>query len=100
MAKRQKAWARRKTAELRRQLGGVCARCGKRRRNLEFDCIIPQGHKHHRMEFSWRMSFYNAQFQAGNLQLLCDPCHNRKSALDEILYYSLPVTQTLTLSPA
>lgn len=75
MAERQRRWARRASAHLRKLLGSKCAVCGKRH-ELEFDCIKPQGHRHHRIEWSWRISFYRQQMAAGNLQLLCGR-HNR-----------------------
>jgi len=74
MGARQKDWARRKTYELRVQLGGMCAKCGTTK-DLEFDCIKPQGKAHHKMEWSQRMSFYNRQNKLGNLQLLCGDCN-------------------------
>lgn len=70
MGARQRRWAHKATKALRKQLGGQCAICGKTH-NLEFDCIAPQGHFHHKIEWSWRISFYRNQAHAGNLQLLC-----------------------------
>jgi len=78
MARRQRKWAMSQTETLRLVLGGACAVCGKVR-NLEFDCIVPCGDDHHKMEWSWRLSFYRAQFASGNLQLLCQKCNARKS---------------------
>lgn len=77
MGARQKEWARRKRAALIEILGGACARC-KCEHSLQLDCIIPQGDRHHRMEFSARVSFYWRQFRAGNLQVLCDRCNSLK----------------------
>ena len=84
MGLRQRIWAKKKRLELRRLLGMKCAQCGsKDYRKLEFDVIIPQGGKHHKMEWSWRMSFYYQQFRKNNLQLLCGQkvgsCHNKKT---------------------
>lgn len=81
MGKYEKEWARRKRYELKETLGNKCAKCGKKK-NLEFDCIIPQGDEHHRMDTSHRMSFYRNQYANNNLQLLCGVC-NRLKALEE-----------------
>ena len=83
MGKRQVDWARRKRLELELLLGLVCALCGKKRKKLQFDCIIPQGDHHHRIGFTWRMSFYWAQYKAKNLQLLCQKCHDKKNLQDK-----------------
>ena len=88
MASRQRQWAAKKRLELRRLLGMKCAACGSRDyRKLEFDLIRPEQAgemrgKHHRIEWSWRMSFYFKMWKNGNLQLLCggvNSCHNRKT---------------------
>lgn len=78
MTSRQVIWARKAKLHLRALLGNACARCGGRE-HLEFDCIVPQGHAHHAAGTVGRASFYRRQFAAGNLQLLCGPCHNEKS---------------------
>lgn len=78
MGKRQKDWARRARVELRARLGDTCTRCGSVDA-LQFDCIIPQGDWHHKLEYSHLTSFYRAEAARGNLQLLCEDCHNRKS---------------------
>lgn len=79
MGLRQREWARKTRLKLRRILGLQCKQCGSRYyMKLEFDCIKPTGHWHHRIEWSWRMSFYNKQHKAGNLQLLCDRCNSKK----------------------
>jgi uncharacterized cysteine cluster protein YcgN (CxxCxxCC family) len=78
MGLRQREWAQRVRDNLRETLGGRCKRCGSRRK-LEFDCIKPQGPRHHRIEWSSRMSFYRQQHAANNLQLLCQSCHGIKS---------------------
>lgn len=93
MGKRQKRWAAKRRAELRELLGGCCARCKRRASEegsgdvpfirLEFDCVSPTGHAHHRMDASARTSFYNYQHDQGNLQLLCERCHARKTREDE-----------------
>ena len=83
MAKRQKEWARQARFELMFKLGGACVECGTDR-DLDFDCIIPQGPAHHRdMDTSHRMSFYRRQHAEGNLQLLCrHKCHKKKNVAD------------------
>lgn len=78
MAKRQKAWARRKRALLKFLMGKKCVLCGSTQK-LEFDCIIACGDFHHRMDTSTRVSFYTKEFWAGNLQILCEKCNNKKS---------------------
>lgn len=82
MASRQIEWAHRAKEHLRLSLGYKCAVCGKVTKHLQFDCIIPRGHKHHRMEFSWRISFYRKEHKNGNLQLLCPVHHQIKSATE------------------
>lgn len=83
MGQRQKDWARHTRLKLRRLLGMACKVCNsKYYMKLEFDCIIPQGDTHHRYEWSHRMSFYNQQYRNGNLQLLCQKCHNKKTLKD------------------
>ena len=81
MGAAQKEWARRKRAELMAELGGECMACGTRE-NLEFDCKIPCGDKHHKMDTSARMSFYRKQHRAGNLQVLCEFHNNQKSLIE------------------
>lgn len=76
MGKPQKQWANLAKRALRFLLFNKCYFCGNRH-HLEFDCIIPQGDKHHRMESSGRMSFYRKQFRKNNLRLLCEKCHRQ-----------------------
>lgn len=78
VGQRQKAWAKVARKGLAEALGGKCCKCATQDA-LEFDCIIPQGDAHHRMEASARMSFYRAQHRANNLQLLCEVCHRKKT---------------------
>lgn len=77
MAARQRRWALRTHRKLIQQLGGACEWCG-RKRNLELDCITPRGDRHHKMEWSWRISFYRAELLGGNLQVLCEHCNASK----------------------
>lgn len=80
MGLRQRDWARRERDRLIDLLGSRCALCGSKRRNLlTFDCIVPQGDSHHKIEWSWRISFYRQQLQHGNLQLACESCNSAKS---------------------
>lgn len=83
MGLRQRLWAVSARRAIVQQLGGACSWCGSRRK-LEFDCIRPRGHFHHRMEWSWRLSFYRRELAAGNLQLLCRRCHGEKTAVDTL----------------
>jgi 5-methylcytosine-specific restriction endonuclease McrA len=63
------------------QMGGKCAHCPNTI-GLQFDCKIPRGHWHHVTGSSQRQSFYEAEFQAGNLQLLCAFHHKLKTNLE------------------
>lgn len=83
MARRQKEWAKRARIELLILLGGTCFKCGTEDM-LEFDCIQPQGHRHHTFDTSQRMSFYRAQYKKGNLQILCERCHNKKASKEQL----------------
>lgn len=82
MALRQREWARKAKEELFAKLGKVCKQCGRtrpsKRCRLEFDCIHAMGHRHHRIEWSARISFYRAQYQQNNLQVLCTFCNAKK----------------------
>ena len=83
MAKRQKEWARQARFELMFKLGGACFECGTDR-DLDFDCITPQGDEHHKLDTERRVCFYRRQHKAGNLQLLCrrNKCHSKKTVAD------------------
>ena len=84
MGLRQRIWARKQRLLLRRKLGMKCNHCSSKfYMKLEFDCIKPIGDSHGRKEWSWRMSIYRYQFSVGNLQLLCDKCHNKKSGFEK-----------------
>ena len=78
MSKRHKARARSVRHQLFDLLGKRCKHCGTDK-DLTFDCITPQGHKHHAHDTDRRMRFYCAQFLDGNLQVLCGSCNARKS---------------------
>lgn len=83
MAKYQKQWAKKQRAQMYQLLGWVCKMCDKEKRKMEFDCIIPQGDRHHRMDTSARICFYRKQYQANNLQLLCRQCHIKKTKKEQ-----------------
>jgi len=74
-------WARNARFKLTFELGGCCRECGSTK-ELEFDCIEAQGHHHHTVGFVHRTVFYRKQHKAGNLQLLCRPCHKKKSKIE------------------
>lgn len=77
MAERQRKWARKVRNWLLDCLGRECADCGTHK-NLEFDCIKPKGDRHHKIEWSWRMSFYRKEFFNNNLAIRCQKCNARK----------------------
>lgn len=83
MAFRQKQWAHKIKSELKKLMGSECVNCGSKYK-LQFDCIKPQGHMHHRCDYSMRISFYRKQFLVGNLQLLCEQCHIVKTRIDNL----------------
>ena len=92
MGKAEKEWARRKRRELMALLGEVCAHCGTNE-NLEFDCIRPQGDRHHRGDASQRMCFYRRQFRLGNLQVLCGVCNARMGDDKPVLVLTAPLAE-------
>lgn len=81
MSKKEKARGRRRRKELLEILGDKCAWCGTTEK-LEFDCIIPQGDKHHRKDAAARMDFYWQQHRLGNIQILCSLDNRQKSITD------------------
>lgn len=88
MAKRQKLWAKNERLNLLVKLGNKCIICRYgRKKYLEFDCIIPQGDKHHKMSTDQRICFYRKQHKLNNVQILCKKCHIKKTLLeiDEIM---------------
>ena len=78
-----RSWPHRARAHLFTLLGERCAWCG-RDSELQFDCIVPQGHAHHAMGARSRMVFYRRQWRRQNLQLLCPDCHAVKGAFDRL----------------
>ena len=79
MAKRNKEWARKARTALLSELGNCCAECGTDQK-LTFDCKVPCGDRHHKMDTSARMCFYRAQHKLGNLQILCKYHNDRKDS--------------------
>ena len=61
-------------------LGDMCAACGTETQ-LTFDCIEPCGHDHHHRSAPERITFYQRQMRAGNVQLLCASCNSLKGDL-------------------
>lgn len=98
MGMRQKEWARKARQELMNILGGCCATC-KTTKDLEFDCILNRGDRHHKLDTSARMSFYRAEHMRGNLQILCRLHNNIKSSNEFGLYYPIHTTATLNNEP-
>lgn len=83
MSERHKEWARKARKELLAVLGGKCQWCCSTE-SLCFDCVLPCGDRHHKMDTSARMCFYRYQHQEqGNLQILCAKCNSRKSVIEE-----------------
>ncbi len=93
MSRAAKEWARQKRRDLMALFGNVCAHCGTAE-NLEFDCIYPTGHRHHRGDASQRMCFYRRQFREGNLQVLCNVCNARKGDDAPVLVVTAPLAET------
>jgi 5-methylcytosine-specific restriction endonuclease McrA len=79
MAQRQRQWARISLSRLKAALGNCCNVCGSSEAP-QFDCIRPRGHRHHAESITFRATFYWREARQGNLQLLCESCHRRKSA--------------------
>ena len=75
---------------LRARAGGHCARCANSV-DLQFDCIKPRGAWHHLIGSLQRISFYEQEFEAGNLQLLCARHHTEKS-IDDVRRRRYPWT--------
>lgn len=84
MGLRQQRAARKLRDWLFLQLGRRCRQCGSTE-NLEFDCVLQTGDSKHHREMSWdqRMRFYVRQHRIGNLQVLCDKCHGKKTAKED-----------------
>jgi 5-methylcytosine-specific restriction endonuclease McrA len=81
MGARQRDWARKLRRKIFRELGYECAKCGKTR-FLELDCKKPAGNGHGKWPYDTRMRFYREMLKEGNLQVLCNKCHEKKSSLE------------------
>lgn len=83
MAARQMKWAHRLRRKIMRELGPECAgykkECGATEK-LELDCIKPVGNGHGKWSYDTRIRFYRDQLKQDNLQVLCNKCHEKKSA--------------------
>ena len=75
-------WARDKRDELFLLMGGACKRCGTGDK-LQFDHIKPLDWIPSAFSWSQRIKMYQEEHQAGNLQLLCDSCHGKKTREQE-----------------
>jgi 5-methylcytosine-specific restriction endonuclease McrA len=79
MGLRQRTWARKKRAELIELLGGQCALCGSTD-NLEIDHINGRTWLVRKVDPSWRVSIYWAEYRSGvPLQCLCGDCNTAKA---------------------
>jgi len=83
----QRAYQREWMAKRRRKalalLGGKCVRCGSTE-DLEFDHIDPTTKDHRlrgrlRQGFPWSWSWTRILAELDKCQLLCEPCHERKT---------------------
>ena len=63
------------------RLGGCCATCGGTRK-LTFDHIRPIGWDPSKKSWHMRMCEYRRAASEGNLQILCEKCHGKKSCND------------------
>lgn len=79
MEDEKKSWWQRKRDRLIWILGGRCSECGATA-CLTFDCIVPRGDHHHKMNSRRRLGFYEAEMRNGNVQLLCSACNSAKGA--------------------
>lgn len=99
MSKQDKARGRRRRKELLEALGNKCAWCGTTE-NLEFDCKIPQGDKHHRKDAASRMDFYIHQHRLKNVQILCKKHNTEKSIVDAEFIQMLGLMRAAAASQA
>lgn len=83
MSRRVKNWARIRLQRLRALFGSKCAFC-ELEDDLEFDCIVPRGDRHHKLSTDGRATFYWQQLLEGNLQLLCARCHQNKTRTENL----------------
>lgn len=84
-------WAGRQRLALWRELGQVCALCGKKRKKWHFDVIIPvHPPDGHGRKLSWdqRIRYYKKHHAAGNLRLLCATCNSKKGSTEDKQYHA------------
>ena len=79
MGARQRTWARKVRQKLLLKYGNKCAIDGCKRKDLEFDTIIPTGHTQTQREQSQLAVHYRQQDRLNNLQILCS-LHNREKS--------------------
>lgn len=84
------SWAAKKRQWLLSALGPVCVKCGGTQ-CLTFDCRVPTGDEHHKLNPANRMTFYVREACRGNLQVLCSDCNSRKGAKLEPKYTPVSV---------
>lgn len=78
--------------ELVLTMGGFCLNCGGVEA-LEFHVVSSLGAAHHFYPWPERIRFYQQQFLAANLQLLCKSCHQRVTSQSQ-RKFRLPVILT------
>lgn len=94
----KKEWAKRAYKNLMAILGNRCNYCCVET-NLQFDCIIPQGDRHHRMNTIGRIQFYRKQhFHFGNVQVLCEKCNARKGSKEDAVIQEMLCFQPQLIS--
>lgn len=63
------------------RLGGSCVDCGAKR-NLVFDHIDPRKWTPNKLSKLQRLRHYERATKEGKIQLLCENCHNGKTAAE------------------
>lgn len=74
MSKATKSWAKAARIELIVSRGGACERC-KALQNLTIHVLARSDQRHHGMDPSARICYYRKEARAGNIQVLCQACH-------------------------
>jgi hypothetical protein len=69
-------------------LGRRCCVCGTTH-DLQCDLIVSDGGRHHGMDWKSRQRFYLAQWNLGNVQILCGPCNRAKASASQRAYSRL-----------
>ena len=70
-------------------LGSKCFSCGSLH-GLVVDVVVPMTVEHHSLGNFRRWKLYLALAPTGQIQLLCGPCHRRKSRLEARTYRKVP----------